>query len=63
MTKISNFRIPESLKIDMKEAVKRGSAANLSDLIRKAVREYLQNHPPEPLDILRESFQGGDVDS
>jgi Arc/MetJ-type ribon-helix-helix transcriptional regulator len=61
MTKISNFRIPESLKIDMKEAVKRGYAENLSDLIRKAVKEYIQNHT-EPLDILRESFMKGDVD-
>jgi Arc/MetJ-type ribon-helix-helix transcriptional regulator len=55
-------RLNNQLIFEMKDAIKRGYAENLSDLIRKAVREYIQNHT-EPLDILREAFQRGDIDS
>jgi len=42
---ISNFRIPKELKHRMKNAVKKGLALNLSDLVRKAIKEYLERHP------------------
>jgi Arc/MetJ-type ribon-helix-helix transcriptional regulator len=61
LTKTTTFRIDEGFKFEMKQAIKNGIAVNMTDLIRKAVREYIQNHM-EPLDVLREAFQRGDVD-
>jgi len=37
------FRLPDSMYEQVKEAVKKGKAKTPSELIREAVREFLEN--------------------
>jgi len=42
MIPISNFRIEPELKQKMRQAVQDGKAENMTDLIRKAVKKFLE---------------------
>ena len=55
------LRLDSQLVFEMKKAIERGQGLNLSDLIRKAVKEYLSNHKErETVDVLNEAFKEKD---
>jgi hypothetical protein len=44
-TPLLTIRLPEPIRIEVEHRVKAGESATASELVRKAVVEYLERHP------------------